>query len=168
MIRAIGVSNFSASQVREAREHLSRADIASDQVKYNLLERGPERELLPYLKREGLSLIAYSPLAQGALTGRYDGTVKPAGYVRRFNSLFSSHNLRRLQPLIATLNSIGRVGGKTVAQVALNWLLHHPSVVPIPGAKGPSNVEDDSGAADWRLTKEELERVEEAYNAFNR
>jgi aryl-alcohol dehydrogenase-like predicted oxidoreductase len=165
-IRAIGVSNFSKAQVVAAREALSKTDIASNQVKYNLAERAPERELLPYLKQEGITLIAYSPLAQGALTGSYDVKTKPRGGIRRRNVIFSDKNLKLLAPLIEVLRSVATAHEKAVSQVALNWLVRDPIVVAIPGGKNPKQVEDNAGAVGWSLSQEELRRIDDAYAPF--
>jgi aryl-alcohol dehydrogenase-like predicted oxidoreductase len=165
-IRAIGVSNFSQSQLASARTHLSKVDVASNQVKYNILERDPEGGLLSYLRREGMSLIAYSPLAQGLLTGKYSVTSRPSGGIRRTNILFSRRNLRSAEGLLETLKEIGARHDRTTSQVALNWLVTKPSVIAIPGAKGPRHVRENAGGAGWVLTEDELKEIERAYRAF--
>ena len=160
-IRHIGVSNFSLKILIKAQEALKREEIVSNQVKYNMIERQAEKELLPYAERNKITIIAYSPLAQGLLTGKYSPTNRPRDYVRRINILFDEENLRRLQPLIQLLREIANNRGKKPSQVALNWLIKRPEVIAIPGVKRPAQAEENAGAADFRLTDEELRMIEE-------
>ncbi|NHV07412.1 MAG: aldo/keto reductase [Thaumarchaeota archaeon] len=166
-IRAIGVSNFAVRDLEEARKHLSVTDIVSNQVRYNMLQREIEEEVLPYCKRESISIIAWSPIAQGALTGKYNISNKPSDDVRRGNKLFSDYNLREISKLIPVLEKIAKARNKTVAQVALNWLLREGNVIPIPGAKNPRQAEENAGVADWRLTSQELKEIEDALSKIS-
>jgi len=166
-IRAIGVSNFAVRDLEEARKHLSVTDIVSNQVRYNMLQREIEEEVLPYCKRESISIIAWSPIAQGALTGKYNISNKPSDDVRRGNKLFSDYNLREISKLIPVLEKVAKARNKTVAQVALNWLLREGNVIPIPGAKNPRQAEENAGAADWRLTSQELKEIEDALSKIS-
>lgn len=163
-IRAIGVSNFAVRDLEEARKYLSVTDIVSNQVRYNMLQREIEEEVLPYCKKENISIIAWSPIAQGALTGKYSIKNKPSDDIRRGNKLFSDRNLREISKLIPVLEKIAKARNKTVAQVALNWLLREGNVIPIPGAKNPKQAEENAGAADWRLSNQELKEIEDALN----
>ncbi len=158
-IRAIGVSNFAVRDLEEARKHLSDAVIASNQVRYNMLQREIEEEVIPYCKRENIIIIAYSPLAQGALTGKYSLSNKPSDDVRRHNKLFSDRNLAEISRLLTVLERIAKAKSKTIAQVAMNWLLREGNVVPIPGAKNPKQAEENAGAAGWRLSPQELTEI---------
>lgn len=151
-IRHIGVSNFAVRDLEEARAHLSRADIVSDQVRYNMLQREVETEVLPYCKREGIGILAWSPMGKGVLSGKYRGGKRPADAVRKEEDLFKPSNLKATAPLIRVLRAIARSHGKTPAQVALAWLRRHAFVVPIPGAKRPAQVEENAGASGWSLT----------------
>ncbi len=161
-IRAIGVSNLSLRQLEEARAALSHTDVASNQVKFNMLERDVERELLPYCQKEKITLIAYSPLAQGLLTGKYGPGRRPRDMVRRINRLFTPEYLRSVKPLLMVLGEIAERREKTMAQVALNWLISKPWVTAIPGAKHGRHVEEAAGAMGWRLDGEELGKIDEA------
>ncbi len=154
-IRHIGVSNFAVRDLEEARAALSRTDIASDQVQYSLLHREPEAGLVSYAKREGIALLAWSPLAKGVLAGTYDADRKPSDSIRSDNDLFRPQNLKAAGPLVARLKRIARAHGKTPAQVALRWLADHPGVIPIPGAKRPAQAEENVGAAGWKLSRAE-------------
>lgn len=161
-IRAVGVSNFAVRDLDEARSHLSRTDIVSNQVRYSLLHREVEAEVLPYCRREGISILAYSPLAQGVLTGRYGPANVPTDPVRKQSRLFRPENLRAADRLIATLRKIGEGHGKTIPQVALNWLHRDPTVIPIPGAKRSSQAEENAGATGWTLADAEVRSIDEA------
>ena len=160
-IRAIGVSNFGVRDLEEARSILSHAEIVSDQVKYNLIDRQIEEEVLPYCSRENITILAYVPLAQGALTGKYGQNLKPTDEVRKDNKAFSESNLREMSGLLRVLRDTANKRGKTMAQVALNWLLSHPGVVPIPGAKNAAQAEQNAGATGWSLTKDEIRTLTE-------
>jgi len=156
----IGVSNFAIRDMEEARAALSRTDIVSDQVQYSLLHRNIEAEVVPYCAREKITILAYSPLGRGALTGKYRPTERPGDQVRTRDIFFRAANLRRIRPLIAAMERIGRTHDRTAAQVALAWLRSHPGVVPIPGAKRPAQAEGNAGGAGWRLTREERGRLD--------
>lgn len=155
-IRHIGVSNFAVRDLEEARGHLSREDIASNQVRYNMLQREIEAEVLPYCKREGIGILAWSPLGKAVLTGKYHAAKRPKDRVRKDEDLFKPVNLRRAAPLIAALKKIAKARGKTPGQVALAWLRRNRNVVPIPGVKRPAQAEENAGAAGWSLSSEEL------------
>lgn len=161
-IRAIGVSNFAVRDLDEARSDLSAVDIASNQVRYNLLHREIEAEVLPYCNREKITTLAYSPLAQGVLAGRYGPLNAPSDAVRKQSRFFREDNLKEAEHLLVVLRRIATAHRRTVAQVALNWLNRDPIVVPIPGAKRPSQAEENAGAAGWRLSEEEVREIETA------
>jgi aryl-alcohol dehydrogenase-like predicted oxidoreductase len=155
-VRHIGVSNFAVRDLEEAREHLSRIDIASNQVRYNMLQREVEAEVVPYCRREGIAILAWSPIGKGILSGKYHNGKRPKDRVRSDEDLFKPMNIRRTAPLIAQLRRVAKAHGKTPAQVALAWLRRHPHVIPIPGAKRPAQAEENAGAAGWSLTAGEL------------
>lgn len=165
-IRNIGVSNFGLGALKRAQEALASHEIVSNQMHYSMLHRGVEKNLLPYCKRENISIIAYSPLAQGVLTGKYGSNRRSPGGVRVVNIHFSSINLKRSARLVETLRDIAAKKGKTVSQVALNWLLKEPNVIPIPGAKSPSQLEENTGAADWRLTSDDLATIGKSLQTY--
>ena len=142
VIDHIGVSNFAVRDLKEARSALSRTDIVSNQVQYNLLHREIESEVLPYCAREGITVLAYSPLARGLLSGKYNLTHRPTDQVRTGAVLFKPKNLRAIAPLLHKLAEIGKGHGWTPAQVALGWLRSHPRVVPIPGIKRAAQADE--------------------------
>src|SRR5207245_9149501 len=111
-IRNIAVSNFSVRDLKEARSHLSRVDIVSNQVRYNRLQRAIEAEVLPYCKREGIAILAWSPIGKGILSGKYHDGKRPKDRLRAEEDLFKPANLRATVPLIRALRRIGRVHRK--------------------------------------------------------
>ncbi len=161
-IRHIGVSNFDVRDLEEARSALSRTDIVSDQVQYSLLHREPEAGLVRYAKREGIALLAWSPLAKGALLGKYSTAKRPQDPIRSENDFFRPENLRVEAPLVSLIQRTAKAHGKTPAQVALRWLAEHPGVIPIPGAKRPAQSEENAGAAGWSLTRAERVALDRA------
>jgi len=164
-IRHIGVSNFAVRDLEEARASLSRTDIVSDQVQYSLLHREPEAGLVSYARREGIALLAWSPIAKGVLAGKFDAKKRPRDPIRSDSDLFKPQNLKAAAPLVSSLRKIGKAHRKTSAQVALRWLADHPGVIPIPGMKRPAQAEENAGAAGWSLSPAErvlLDRVSSA------
>lgn len=160
--RAVGVSNYNADQTRRAHAILAERGIplACNQIPYSLLHRDPERNgLLDTCRQLGVTVIAYSPLAQGLLTGKYGPDQPPPGMRGRRDQ---PAYLQRLTPLIATLRRIGdELGGKTTAQVALNWCICKETV-PIPGAKNVRQALDNGGALGWRLSAAQVAALDKA------
>lgn len=159
-IRHIGVSNFAVRDLEEARSHLSRTEIVSNQVRYNMLQRNVEAEVVPYCKREGIAILAWSPIGKGVLSGKYQDGKRPKDRVRAEEDLFKPANLRAVAPLIRELKRVGRAHRKTPAQVALAWLRRNRHVVPIPGAKRPVQAEENAGAAGWALEAREVRSLD--------
>jgi aryl-alcohol dehydrogenase-like predicted oxidoreductase len=162
LIRAAGVSNCSLQQTRRAHAALARRGVplASNQVRFSLLDRRPERSgLLATCQQLKVTLIAYSPLAQGLLTGKYSQH-NPTRGLR--SSRLGAPSYDRIARLVALLREIGAGhGGKTPAQVALNWVICK-GAVPIPGAKTAKQAEENAGATGWRLTPEETAALDAA------
>jgi len=163
-LRYIGLSNFPPVLIDEARYCLSTEDVVSIQVRYNLAERDAEKEILPYAEREGLTLLAWSPLAKGALTGKYTPDNLPKFQdVRSGEAVFHPENFAQVYKLVEVLAEVGSKYGKSPSQVALNWLVSSsPVVVPIPGAKSEEQVRSNAGGAGWRMSYEDWLRIEEA------
>ena len=169
-IKAIGVSNYSAEQMRSAHAALAKRAIplASNQVEYSLLNRKPETNgVLDACRELGITLIAYTPLAGGALTGKYSATHK-AGGLRRIMPIFSKKAMDTLQPVIALLSQIGERYSKTPSQVALRWLIENPVVLPIPGAKNAKQAVGNAGALTFSLTAQEVESLSQATLAWRK
>ncbi|MEX2160388.1 MAG: aldo/keto reductase [Anaerolineales bacterium] len=159
LIKQVGVSNYSPQQTERAHKALQSRGLhlASNQVRYSLLDRGPERSgLLALCKDLGITVIAYSPLAQGVLSGKYSPQNPPP---RKRG--FGADRLRRLQPLLDEMRRIGIAhGNKTPAQVALNWCIIK-GTLPIPGAKNEQQAKENAGALGWNLGEGEVTRSEE-------
>jgi aryl-alcohol dehydrogenase-like predicted oxidoreductase len=148
LIAHIGVSNFSLRQWQEAEAALG-GPILSNQVRFSLVSRDPERELVPWAQKAGRIVIAYSPLGQGLLSGRYQKT--PPSNFRRFRSDFRAEGRARREPLIAALREISMRRQATMSQVGLAWLINKANVVAIPGASRVSQLEENAAAADLQL-----------------
>lgn len=158
LTRAVGVSNYSADQMRRAHAVLQKRDIplACNQVQYSLLHREPEHNgVLQACRELGVTLIAYSPLAMGLLTGKYDPQSPPSGP----RGLGAKAKLARAQPLLSLLQDIGNAYGKTPIQVVLNWAICK-GTLPIPGAKTVHQAEENAGALGWRLTKDDVQALD--------
>ncbi|HKJ01195.1 MAG TPA: aldo/keto reductase, partial [Longimicrobiales bacterium] len=172
-IRAVGVSNFSARAMRGASRVLERhgLPLASNQVRYSLLDRGIEANgVLDAARELGVTIIAYSPLAQGLLSGKFHEDperLKRLEGPRRRLSLFRPRGLRRSAPVVAELRSIADAHGVTPAQVALRWLVQaHPHVVVIPGASKVAQARQNAAALDLELTEEEVRTLDEVSRPF--
>ncbi|CAN5670371.1 aldo/keto reductase [soil metagenome] len=162
-VRHVGVSNYSVDQMRRAHDRLATHDIelASNQVEYSLFQRAPETNgVLEACRDLGVTLIPYSPIAQGLLTGKYTPGSKPSGLVRRFGKSFSEKNLKKIEPVVNILREIGEAHDKEPAQVALNWLITRQNTLPIPGAKNERQARQNAGALGWEMSEEEAEKLE--------
>jgi aryl-alcohol dehydrogenase-like predicted oxidoreductase len=164
-IKAIGVSNYNAEQMREAHKLLARRGIplAVNQMRYSLITREIESNGVMAAAQElDVTILAYSPLAQGLLTGKYTATNPPSG-ARSMDQRFKGAGLRKVQPLLEKLNELGEKYGKTQAQVALNWLMCQPGVIPIPGIKSAAQVDQNAGALGWELSVKEVAELSQNY-----
>jgi aryl-alcohol dehydrogenase-like predicted oxidoreductase len=167
-VRAIGVSNFSAAAMEKAHSVLAKRGIplASNQVRISLLDRSIERNgLLEAAKRLGIALIAYSPLAQGILSGRFhdDPTaIESVMRLRRMSGSIRPEKIKRTAPLVAELKRVAAVHGATASEVALNWLVSFwgDTVVAIPGASKPSQATEAAAAMSFELTRAELDSID--------
>jgi aryl-alcohol dehydrogenase-like predicted oxidoreductase len=168
-VKAVGVSNYSAAQMREAHSALAKRGIplASNQVEYSLLHRQPETNgVLDACRELGITLIAYSPLAGGMLTGKYSPQNRPGGFFRRILPQYNRKALEAMQPVIKLLREIGERYAKTPSQVAIRWLMENPIVLPIPGAKNSKQATENAGALSFSLTPEEVEALSQATLAY--
>jgi aryl-alcohol dehydrogenase-like predicted oxidoreductase len=170
-IRSVGVSNFSAKQMRKAHEVLEKHDIplAVNQVHYSLIRRNIESNgILETAKELGVTIVAYTPLGQGLLTGKYHSD--PSLIDNKFSFFRRSikRNLEKSRPLIETVSEIGKTHNATPGQVALNWLVSFSgeTVITIPGATKINHVKESAGAMTFELSKSELEEISEASEIF--
>lgn len=136
--RFIGVSNFDVDDVREAQSHLRSVPLASDQVLYNLKERGPESRLYPYCEKHDIAFVGYTPFGRGRFPRK---EAEPVG----------------------VLGKIADARGKTVRQVILNFLTRKPNAFAIPKASRVEHVEENAGALNWQLTAEEAAAIDAAF-----
>jgi aryl-alcohol dehydrogenase-like predicted oxidoreductase len=165
LVGQVGVSNYSLDRWRDAEQALG-GPVLSNQVRYSLVDRSPERDLLPFAESAGRVVIAYSPLAQGLLAGTYDRDHRPANRLRAASPLFVPENLDRAGDLIATLREVADAHAATPAQIALAWVIRHPAVVAIPGASSVGQVESNVAAADIELTEDEYQALHAAAVRF--
>lgn len=161
----LGVSNFSAKAWAKA-ERFAERPLLTNQVHYHLLDRTVEREVVPYARENDRWVIAYSPLGQGLLTGKFLERKVPKD-VRRFYRLLSRKNIDRARPTIERLIDIGRSHDATPAQIALAWLANQPRVLPIPGARNLAQLEQNAAAADIILSESEMNGLRAASDAFH-
>ncbi len=165
MTRTVGVSNFGQSRMLAAYSSLARHNIplASNQVHYSLLSREVEKNgTLARCKELGIRLIAYSPIEKGLLSGKYSPDTPPPG------SRAASYSgiLPKIAPLLKVMTEIGQDhGGKSNAQVALNWTICK-GALPIPGAKHAEQAQQNAGALGWKLTDDEVARLDEMSEAI--
>ncbi len=142
-VKYVGVSNFSKRELQEAQAAMPNVPIVSNQVLYNLKRREIERDLLPYCQDNGITVIAYTPRADGSLAA------KPR---------------LRSDQRVQVLAQIATQVGKTMAQVALNWCLSRPNVMVIPKTNSLSRTEENCGASGWRLSPEQINLLDRTYS----
>ena len=142
LVKYVGVSNFSVSELRAAQAAMSKYPIVSNQVLYNLNSRGIERDLLPYCQQHNVTIIAYTPLDDGRLA--------------------SSSRFRRSRGM-RVLEQIATEVQKTLAQVALNWCTSRPQVIAIPKSDSVTRTEENCLASGWRLSQAQIQRLDEAF-----
>jgi aryl-alcohol dehydrogenase-like predicted oxidoreductase len=164
LIGAAGVSNYSLARWQKADAALGRP-VISNQVDFSLATPTALDDLVPFAQRENRIVIAYSPLAQGLLGGKYGVDNRPGG-VRAMNPLFGTENLRRVEPLLQTLRDVAADVGAKPAQVALAWLISLPGVVAIPGASSVEQLEFNVAAADIELSADSRNALTGAARAF--
>jgi len=157
LAKAVGVSNYNADQVKRTHAALAKHGIplASNQIEFSLLRNNAEHNgMLLVCKELGVALIAYSPLAMGRLTGKYNKQNPPPG-----GRKFSNFPMEEIEPLIERLREIGKNHNKSVAQTAINWVICK-GAVPICGVKNVKQAEENMGALGWRLTPEEVTELD--------
>ncbi len=146
MVRYLGVSNFSVEELHQARLAMTHHPIVSNQVLYNLNRREIEAQLIPYCEANGITIIAYTPLDDGRLARHSQYPRNPQGQ--------------------QALEFVAAQTSKTMAQVALNWCIWRPSVITIPKSNSAGRVAENCGASGWRLTKEQYELLNRAFQSL--
>ena len=158
LTRAVGVSNYSTREME--RIHVALAEhgiaLATNQVEMSLLRQRPQTVgLLDACRRLGVVPLAYSPLGQGRLTGKYSAANPPPG-----SRTFSTHPMEEVDRVVAALRTVGDAHDRTPAQVSLRWLIEQ-GAVPIPGAKNAHQAAQNAGALGWSLTPEERAELDD-------
>jgi aryl-alcohol dehydrogenase-like predicted oxidoreductase len=169
LIKNIGVSNFSAEKMKNAWETLDKKGIplATNQMRYSLLDRKIESNgVLDMAKKLGISIIAYSPLAQGIVTGKFHENpelLKNIG-LRKHSSLFKAEGLKKSLPVIKLVKELADKYNVTPSQIALNWLIHFhgETIVAIPGATKANHVRENTGTMTFRLSDEDMAKLDRA------
>jgi aryl-alcohol dehydrogenase-like predicted oxidoreductase len=160
LVKAVGVSNYSVKETRSMAAELDKLGLrlATNQIEYSLLRRRPETGgLLAACAQLGVVPLAYSPIGQGRLTGKYSAANPPPG-----KRTFSNHPMAVVDAVVAQLRSIGeKHGAKTPSQVALNWVMAK-GAVPIPGAKSAAQAQENAGALGWNLDADDVARLDDA------
>lgn len=174
-VRYVGCCNFAAWQVCKAlwlQERIAADPFICVQNRYNLLNRTLEVEMFGLVRDQGLGVMAYSPLAVGLLSGAYLAGREPVAgslWGRMERGLFNTAMSGDGAAVLETVRGIAADRGKSVAQVALNWVLSHPEVtVAISGSDTVEQIDDNLGAVGWELTAEERARLDEASSARRR
>jgi aryl-alcohol dehydrogenase-like predicted oxidoreductase len=160
-VRYVGVSNFSVAQLERVQ---AIHPVTSLQPPYSMLRRGVEQELLPYCAANDIGVIAYSPMQAGLLTGKFTRervASLPDGDWRKRSSFFQEPQLSINLALVEKLQSIAEQSGKTLAQLAIAWVLRRPEMTAaIVGARRPSQIEETAPAGDWTLSQEDIAEID--------
>jgi len=164
VVRHVGVSNYPLAAWEELERELG-APVLANQVRYSLVDRRPEAELLPWAQAHGRVIIAYSPLAQGLLSGHYGPGRRPHG-LRARTTPFLPRNISALAPVLDTLQQVAAAHDASPAQIALAWCLRRPNVVVIPGASSVEQAESNAASADIELSDEEDEALTRASDEY--
>ena len=163
-IRYAGISNFQVSLTEVAVNSLDGHEVISNQIEYSLLSRGIEKSILTHARWRNMSIIAYSPLAKGLLSGKYGPDHKFQPEDKRSKLPLTSNNQNRavIKPLLDIMEEVGRKHDAGIPEIALNWLLKHDDVIPIPGAKSIEQLDSNVHSTTFRLSQEDWERISQA------
>lgn len=173
LIRSIGVSNFSAKKMQNSWEALNKKGIplASNQVQYSLLNRKIESNgVMETAKKLGISIIAYSPLAQGLVTGKFHDNpdlLKNIGF-RKYSSQFKAAGLEKSLPVVTLVKELAQKYNVSASQIALNWLIqfHGETVLVIPGATKEHHVKENTSAISFSLSDEDMDRLDKVSSVY--
>jgi aryl-alcohol dehydrogenase-like predicted oxidoreductase len=157
-IRAAGVCNYSLEQLKEAEKTIR---IEADQIHYSMLKRDAEKDIVPYVLQNSKSILAYSPMQRGLLTGKYgpDSELSP-GDNRKQSRFFRKDNIRQVNEFLEKIKPIAEGHKATLPQLVLSWTIHQPGItVALAGARTPEQINDNSRAAEIAITDEEIEII---------
>ncbi|HXT87970.1 MAG TPA: aldo/keto reductase [Trebonia sp.] len=161
LVGEVGVSAYSVERWESAELALG-SRVLSNQVQYSLVSRGPERAILPFAQEHGRVVIAFSPLAHGLLSGRYNESNLPTDRVRSDSPYFQPDSLARTTPLLKVLREVADAHSATPAQIALAWVIRHPAVAAIPGASSIEQLESNVSAVEIELSDDEDRALRES------
>jgi len=159
LTKAVGVSNYSVKEMRQMHRALGEHGVAlaSNQIEFSLLRRRPETSgLIEACHEMGVVPLAYSPIGQGRLTGKYSASNPPPG-----KRGFSAHPMEQVDAVVGVVRTVGEAHGRTPSQVALRWLVQK-GAVPIPGAKNADQAEQNAGALGWELSATDMATLDAA------
>ena len=173
-VRYIGVSNFSAKRMKKAYDELSSLglDLISNQVRYNLIDRRIETNgILDTAKELGISIIAYSPLAQGILSGKFHddpGLIRRRSGYRKYMGAFKPKGLERSRGVVQALKELAEKYRATPSQIALNWVINYcgEAIVAIPGATSSTQAKDNTGSMRFKLAEDDLRYLDRVSTPF--
>jgi aryl-alcohol dehydrogenase-like predicted oxidoreductase len=165
MVDEVGVSNYSVAQWRAAENALG-SRVLSNQVEYSLVNRWAEDGLLPFAQSSNHIIIAFGPLAQGLLSGRYDQTSRPKDRARAKSPQFQPESMERTELLFKILRDVADAHRATPAQIALAWAIRPPVVAAIPGASTIEQLESNVAAAEIQLADDEYQALQDASHGF--
>lgn len=159
-IRSVGVSNYSVEQMEQ---FMAVCPLHSLQPPYSMIRRDIEAEILPFCREHNIGVLAYSPMARGLLTGRYDETATfPPSDARSGDALWQGERLARNVAAVAEMRKLAEAAGKTMAQMALAWVTSQPGLSSaLAGAKRPSQIEETAAAGEWTLDADLLAKIDE-------
>lgn len=162
-IRAWGQSQSTVEQIKKAH---AITPLTAIQSEYSMMERMFEKDVIPTCQELNIGFVAFSPMASGFLSGKYNKNTQYKGDdVRRVITRFNPENVEKNQPLLDLLHSVAEKKGVTAAQISLAWMLHkYPHVVPIPGMRKDERIIENLGAADIELSTEEFNNIESELN----
>ncbi|MBU45542.1 MAG: aldo/keto reductase [Spirochaetaceae bacterium] len=160
-IRAAGVCNYSAEQMKEA---LKTTELASNQVRYSMVSREMETDVLPAALEAGMSILPYSPMERGFLTGKFhSGSKFNAGDTRATSKWMQSDNMHKLEKLIAVLQEMADGKNATIAQLVLRWTMDRKGIATVlAGARNPAQIEENAGSLSLSLSPEEKTKIEDS------
>jgi aryl-alcohol dehydrogenase-like predicted oxidoreductase len=164
-VRAAGVCNYSTAQVDEA---LKVVKLASNQVPYSMINRGIEKDIVPQALQKGMSIVPYSPLQRGLLSGK----IKPGhkfgeGDTRENNKFYTTDNINRTNTLLEKIKPIADDHNASLSQLVINWTTRQPAMdCVLVGARDEQQVKENVKALEFKLSDEELKKITQAANEF--
>ncbi len=162
-VRYAGVCNYDASLMKEAEKYIC---LMSDQVPYSMLRRGIEKKLIPYAIENKKSILAYSPLQLGILTGKMKpGQKFNEGDLRNDSFYFKDENIKRINAFLDKIKPLANEKNATLAQIVIRWTLEQPGItITLVGARNSKQAKENAKAADINLSSEEIDRITKELN----